>query len=443
MTPQLATLLEQLLGPDLPIAIEAYDGSRLGPADAPATLQIRSPAALRRIVQAPGELGFGRAYVAGDLDLEGDIFAALALRDHMPDVKLRPAQWVAALRLVGPGALKPVPKPPEEARLHGRRHSKQRDAAAISHHYDVSNDFYRRVLGPSMTYSCAVWTDSAITLEEAQANKHELICRKLGLEPGMRLLDIGCGWGGMLLHAAERHGVQAVGVTLSKRQAELAEKRAAEAGLAGKVEVRYQDYRDVDDGPYDAISSIGMFEHVGLRQLAVYFERCFELLPAGGRLLNHAISRPPGVSGSTADGRSRFARRSFIDRYVFPDGELHEVGSVDLRDPARRVRGAAHGEPPRALRAHPAGVGREPRGELGRVRGRRRPRPGPHLAALHGRVGAPVRGESHAGAPGAGDQAGPWPQRSPAPAALRVATPAGSAPSASRAPPARPASPPV
>jgi cyclopropane-fatty-acyl-phospholipid synthase len=324
----LADLLRRLLGPDVPIAIEAYDGSRLGPADARATLLIRSPTALRRIVQAPGELGFARAYVAGDVELDGDIFAALALRDRLPDMKLRPAQWLAVLRLVGPGALKPVPRPPQEARLHGRRHTKQRDAAAIAHHYDVSNDFYRRVLGPSMTYSCAVWTDPLITLEEAQANKHELICRKLGLQPGMRLLDIGCGWGGMLLHAAERHGVHAVGVTLSKQQAELAEKRAAEAGLAGKVEVRLQDYRDVDDGPYDAISSIGMFEHVGLRQLRVYFERCHELLPAGGRLLNHAISRPASVTGSTADGRSRFARRSFIDRYVFPDGELHEVGAV-------------------------------------------------------------------------------------------------------------------
>jgi cyclopropane-fatty-acyl-phospholipid synthase len=324
----LADLLRRLLGPDVPIAIEAYDGSRLGPADARATLLIRSPTALRRIVQAPGELGFARAYVAGDVELDGDIFAALALRDRLPDMKLRPAQWLAVLRLVGPGALKPVPRPPQEARLHGRRHTKQRDAAAIAHHYDVSNDFYRRVLGPSMTYSCAVWTDPLITLEEAQANKHELICRKLGLQPGMRLLDIGCGWGGMLLHAAERHGVHAVGVTLSKQQAELAEKRAAEAGLAGKVEVRFQDYRDVDDGPYDAISSIGMFEHVGLRQLRVYFERCHELLPAGGRLLNHAISRPASVTGSTADGRSRFARRSFIDRYVFPDGELHEVGAV-------------------------------------------------------------------------------------------------------------------
>src|SRR5919201_2476253 len=324
----IADLLEQVVGSDLPIAIEAYDGSRLGPPDPPATLHIRSQTALRRIIQAPGELGFGRAYVAGDLDFEGDIFAALALRDRLPDLKLAPAHWLAALRLVGLGALKPVPAPPEEARLHGRRHTKQRDAAAISHHYDVSNDFYRRVLGPSMTYSCAVWTDPGITLEEAQANKHELVCSKLGLERGMRLLDIGCGWGGMLLHAAEHHGVQTVGVTLSKRQAELAEKRAAEAGLAGKVEVRYQDYRDVDDGPYDAISSIGMFEHVGLRQLGVYFERCRELLPPGGRFLNHAISRPAGVTGSTADGRARFARRSFVDRYVFPDGELHEVGTV-------------------------------------------------------------------------------------------------------------------
>jgi cyclopropane-fatty-acyl-phospholipid synthase len=324
----LADLLRQLLGSDLPIAIEAYDGSRLGPADAPATLLIRSPTALRRIVQAPGELGFARAYVAGDIDLEGDIFAALALRDHLPDMRLRPAQWLAAMRLVGPGALKPVRRPQEEARLHGRRHTKRRDAAAIAHHYDVSNDFYRRVLGPSMTYSCAVWTAPSITLEDAQSAKHELICRKLGLEPGVRLLDIGCGWGGMLLHAAERHGVQAVGVTLSKRQVELAEKRAAEAGLAGKIEVRFQDYRDVTDGPYDAVSSIGMFEHVGLRQLGVYFERCHELLRPGGRLLNHAISRPAGVAGSTADGRARFGRRSFIDRYVFPDGELHEVGAV-------------------------------------------------------------------------------------------------------------------
>jgi cyclopropane-fatty-acyl-phospholipid synthase len=324
----LADLLQDLLGSDLPVAFSLYDGSRLGPDPAPATVVVRSPDALRRIVAAPGELGFGRAYVAGDLDVEGDIYAALGLRDQLPDLKLRPRQYLAALRLAGAGGLKPLSRPPEEAHLRGRRHSKARDAAAVSHHYDVSNDFYRMVLGPSMTYSCAVWTDPAQSLEEAQANKYELICRKLGLQPGMRLLDIGCGWGGMLLHAAEQHGVHAVGVTLSQRQAELAEKRAADAGLGDKIEVRYQDYRDVDDGPYDAISSIGMFEHVGLSQLQVYFERCFALLPPGGRLLNHAISRPAHMKGSTADGRTRFAKRSFIDRYVFPDGELHEVGTV-------------------------------------------------------------------------------------------------------------------
>jgi len=324
----LADLLESLLGTDLPVAFSLYDGSRLGPDPAPATIVVRSPDALRRIVTAPGELGFGRAYVAGDLDVEGDIYAALALRDVMPELRLRPKQYVAALRLAGVGGVKRLAPPAEEARLRGKRHSKARDAAAVSHHYDVSNDFYRMVLGPSMTYSCAVWTDPAHSLEDAQANKHELICRKLGLEPGMRLLDIGCGWGGMLLHAARHHGVHAVGVTLSRRQAELAEKRAAEAGIGDRIEVRYQDYRDVDDGPYDAISSIGMFEHVGLSQLQVYFERCHALLRPGGRLLNHAISRPAGVAGSTADRRSRFARRSFINRYVFPDGELHEVGAV-------------------------------------------------------------------------------------------------------------------
>src|SRR5438270_3219336 len=166
-TRTLAATIEDLLGPDLPVAIEAYDGSRLGPADADAdaTLLIRSPAALQRILTAPGELGFGRAYVAGDLDVEGDIYAALALRERLPDVRLRPHQWMSALRLVGAAGLRPLPRPPEEAHLRGRRHSKSRDAAAIAHHYDVSNDFYRLVLGPSMTYSCAVWRHPSVTLE--------------------------------------------------------------------------------------------------------------------------------------------------------------------------------------------------------------------------------------------------------------------------------------
>jgi cyclopropane-fatty-acyl-phospholipid synthase len=323
--PGLAAIIGDVLGDDLPIAVEGYDGTRLGPTDASTTLVVRSPAALQRMLTAPGELGFARAYVDGHLDVEGDIFAVLALRDRVKDIRLTRKHWFDVLRLVkeagGLRALRPLPPPPEEAQLRGQRHSRARDAAAIAHHYDVSNPFYRMVLGPSLTYSCAVWDDASGTLEDAQDAKHELICRKLGVMPGMRLLDVGCGWGAMLLHAAEHHGVRAVGVTVSPRQADLAAKRVAEAGLADRVEVRLQDYRDVDDGPYDAISSIGMFEHVGLTQLRVYFGRLLDLLAPGGRLLNHAIARPHG-------DRPRFARASFIDRYVFPDGELHEVGTV-------------------------------------------------------------------------------------------------------------------
>lgn len=317
----LASLIESILGTDLPVAFRAYDGSSLGPPDAATAIIVRSPDAVRRIVTAPGELGFARAYVAGDLDLEGDVFAALELRDRLPNVKLTPKQLVTAARGIGLKNLRPLPPPPEEARLHGRRHTVARDRAAISHHYDVSNDFYRIILGPSMTYSCAVFTDDATTLEQAQANKYELVARKLGLHEGMRLLDVGCGWGGMVLHAAQRHGVQAVGVTVSDRQVDLASKRVADAGLVGQAEIRNQDYRFISDGPYDAISSIGMFEHVGEAKLSEYFGRLYAQLRPGGRLLNHGISRPPG-------GRARFSRGGFIDHYVFPDGELHEVGRV-------------------------------------------------------------------------------------------------------------------
>jgi cyclopropane-fatty-acyl-phospholipid synthase len=321
----LASIIESVLGSDLPVAVRAYDGSALGPPDAAATLYIRSPDALRRIVTSPGELGFARAYVAGDLDLEGDIYAGLALRDRLPDVKLHPAQLLEVAREVGYKNLRPLPPPPEEARLHGRRHSMSRDRAAISHHYDVSNDFYRLFLGPSLTYSCAVFGNEDMSLEDAQASKYELVSRKLELQSGMRLLDVGCGWGGMVMHAADQHDVSAVGVTVSSKQVELASKRIAEAGIADRVQIRNQDYRLIHDGPFDAISSIGMFEHVGEARLAEYFGRLYDLLPPGGRLLNHGISRPPSSDGKI---NAKFARGGFIDRYVFPDGELHEIGRV-------------------------------------------------------------------------------------------------------------------
>jgi cyclopropane-fatty-acyl-phospholipid synthase len=320
----LADVIAELLGDDIPIRIECYDRSALGPPNAPGRLIVRSPDALAYLLTAPGDLGLGRAYVSGALDFEGDLFAALALHDHLPHVRVDPHQWLNFARLAGISGLRRPPIPAEEARLHGRRHTRERDAAAVSHHYDVSNDFYEMVLGPSMTYSCAVWSKPSTTLEEAQAAKYDLVCQKLGLQPGMRLLDVGCGWGSMAIHAAQHYGVQVVGVTLSRRQAEYAIDTVKEARLDDRVDIRVQDYRDVRDGPFDAISSIGMFEHVGGAKLDEYFSCLYALLPAQGRLLNHGIAERWGP-------RRGIRRHGFIDRYVFPDGELHEIGSVVAR----------------------------------------------------------------------------------------------------------------
>jgi cyclopropane-fatty-acyl-phospholipid synthase len=314
-------LIRDLLGDDLPIAVEGYDGTRVGPPDAPARIVIRSVDALRRILFAPGELGFARAYVAGDLDVDGDMFAALELRDRLPDVHITPRQAVAIAQVLGRANLRPVAPPPEEARLHGRRHSTTRDAEAVTHHYDVSNAFYRLVLGPSMTYSCALFERPERSLEDAQEAKHELVCQKLALQPGMRLLDIGCGWGGMAIHAARHHDVKVVGVTLSRAQLDYARKRVAEAGLSHAIDLRLQHSREIDDGPFDAVSSIGMFEHVGRDQMDAYFADVFRLLRPGHRYLHHAIALPWR--------RAPLVRRpTFMSRYVFPDSDLPEVGHV-------------------------------------------------------------------------------------------------------------------
>ncbi|MFF4752700.1 class I SAM-dependent methyltransferase [Streptomyces sp. NPDC002514] len=329
---RLKSLVEHLLGAPLPVRVRAWDGSQAGPPGAP-VLVVRNRRALRRLLFKPGELGLARAWVSGDLTVEGDLYSALALmsplvwergEDTRPlGRRLREPGVLAAagelLKMAGP----PIPPAPprEEVRRHRHLHTRRSDKQAISHHYDVGNDFYEIVLGPSMVYSCAYWEEAG-TLESAQRDKLELVCRKLGLTAGMRLLDVGCGWGSMAIHAAREHGVHVVGVTLSQEQAAFARKRVAEEGLTDRVEIRVQDYRDVVDGPYDAISSIGMAEHVGAERYLEYATDLYALLKPGGRLLNHQIARRPQ--------RDETAYRvdEFIDSYVFPDGELAPVGST-------------------------------------------------------------------------------------------------------------------
>ncbi|MFJ8506692.1 class I SAM-dependent methyltransferase [Streptomyces avermitilis] len=330
---RLKSLLDQLLGAPLPLRIHAWDGSEAGPPGAPA-LVVRNRRALRRLLWKPGELGLARAWVAGDVTVRGDLYAVLdqiaglvwergddartlteALRD--PDVR---AAVSGLVRMAGP-PLPPAP-PREEVRRRSHLHTKRSDRRAISHHYDVGNDFYEIVLGPSMVYSCAYWATPDGTLEDAQRDKLELVCRKLGLTPGQRLLDVGCGWGSMAMHAAREHGVSVVGITLSQEQATYARKRVADEGLTDRVEIRVQDYRDVTDGPYDAISSIGMAEHVGAEQYLEYARDLYALLKPGGRLLNHQIARRPQHDEST------YSVDEFIDAYVFPDGELAPVGGT-------------------------------------------------------------------------------------------------------------------
>jgi cyclopropane-fatty-acyl-phospholipid synthase len=327
-----------------PFKVTAYDGSVAGPDDAPLTVRFNSEDAVRRIITRPGELGMARAYVAGDIDLDGELDGLFSLQSPSPVALVRSGTMAQLLRNIGISGLKPVEPPAIEARPHGALHSRERDREAVTHHYDVSNYFYSLVLGPSMVYSCAVFSTADEALETAQLRKVDLIARKLNLAPGQRLLDVGCGWGTMAIHAAKTYGCHAVGITLSEPQRARAQERAEAAGVSRLVEFRVQDYRDVTDGPFDAISSIGMSEHVGRRSLEAYIASLYRVLKPGGRLLNHAIGRPatreenpkPTRAGEAIRqiqiatgmrGPSR-VKSEFMDRYVFPDGELHEVGTM-------------------------------------------------------------------------------------------------------------------
>ncbi|NUR73349.1 MAG: class I SAM-dependent methyltransferase [Hamadaea sp.] len=316
-----ANAVGSFLGRAPGVRITAFDGSTGGSADAPVTVDIRSPRALNYIATAAGSLGLARAYISGDLEVEGDLYTAMTSLTDLDFDMSWPARFRALRELGGLKLLKPPPIPPMEVKLRGRRHSKARDQAAIAHHYDVSNKFYEWILGPSMAYTCAVYPTATSTLEEAQWAKHDLVARKLGLEPGMRLLDVGCGWGGMVMHAAKHYGVRAIGVTLSRRQAEWGQKAIAEAGLSELAEIRHLDYRDVPEEQFDAISSIGLTEHIGRAQLPGYFGHLYKRLRPGGRLLNHCITRPDNLEPAIRE-------RQFINRYIFPDGELHGVGHL-------------------------------------------------------------------------------------------------------------------
>jgi cyclopropane-fatty-acyl-phospholipid synthase len=326
----LAEIFETLLAGPAPIRFTAYDGSSYGPEDAQVGLDLKNERGLAYMVTAPGDLGMARAYVSGDLDVTGvhpgDPYdGMLVLLRSMRFRRPSPTEALNLLRSIGLSQMLPPPPPPQEhlprwrRMVEGFRHSPERDGKVIQHHYDVSNRFYEMVLGPSMTYTCALFPTGNETLEEAQFAKYDLVARKLDLQSGQRLLDVGCGWGGMVRHAAKEYGVRALGVTLSREQAEWAQDKIKEEGLDHLAEVRHLDYRDVKETAFDAVSSIGLTEHIGVDRYPAYFRFLRDKLVPGGRLLNHCITRP--------DNRSR-QTGAFIDRYVFPDGELTGSGKI-------------------------------------------------------------------------------------------------------------------
>ncbi|MFM1725260.1 MULTISPECIES: class I SAM-dependent methyltransferase [Rhodococcus] len=325
----IAEIVDTVSDGRIPLRFTAYDGSATGPEDAPYGLHLKSTRGTTYLATAPGDLGMARAYVSGDLEAIGvhpgdpyEILRAMTdLHFHRPSAK----ELAAITRSIGWDNLRPIAPPPQEHLprwrrfAEGLRHSKTRDAEVIHHHYDVSNTFYEYVLGPSMTYTCAAYESEDQSLEDAQENKYRLVFDKLGLKEGDRLLDIGCGWGGMVRYAARR-GVKVIGATLSREQAEWAQAAIREEGLSDLAEVRFSDYRDVPETGFDAISSIGLTEHIGVHNYPAYFGFMKDKLRVGGRMLNHCITRPGNRGGAKAG--------YFIDRYIFPDGELTGSGRI-------------------------------------------------------------------------------------------------------------------
>ena len=312
--------------PQRPFTVEFWDGTRIDSTGGPGpTFKVRSPRAVAHALRAPGQLGIGRAYVSGELEIDDIDLVMALLEDWKPPPVSTPTQLrLAAAALAANGLTLPPSPPQAELRPRGARRTKERDARSVRHHYDLPPEFFSLFLDESMTYSCAIFSRGATTLEEAQEAKLEMVCSKLGLEPGERIIDIGCGWGSFATHAAARHGVEVVGITLSEPQARVARERAADAGVADRVEIRVMDYRDLTggrDGRFDAIASIGMVEHVGAERIDLYAERLASLLASGGRLLNHGIAR---LRHSDPEAGP------FSERYVFPDADPLHLSRVQL-----------------------------------------------------------------------------------------------------------------
>ncbi len=308
--------------PERPFEVAFWDGSTLPSTNGSSltTFRVKSPLALAHALRAPGQLGIGRAYVSGALDVD-DIDAAIDVLDTWkpPALDTRAKLKLAAAALRSTGLVAP-PKPPQaELVPQGRRHSIERDKAAVRHHYDVSNEYFALFLDPSMTYSCAIFSRGAKTLEEAQWTKRELVCTKLALKPGERVLDVGCGWGAFAIHAAQEHGVHVTGITLSEPQAQLARQRAQEAGVGDRVDIKVMDWRELRAEPFDAIASIGMVEHVGSGNIDNYAVALRNFLKPGGRLLNHGIGRLRWNDPEAGP---------FSERYVFPDGAPLHVSRI-------------------------------------------------------------------------------------------------------------------